>query len=116
MDDLINSGPQREPGLLARHATAAVIVAVLVVLAVVAIRHLPRPADAAKHHPASAVASGPVQLAGLGPAAARLLNGDRPAFPPGRLYGRYGRALARCSHEPGNHDFQLAGLAACPAP
>ncbi len=116
MDDIISNGPQREPSLLARHATAAVVLAVLVVLAVVAIRYLPRPAHAGRHHPAPVVASGPVQLAGLGPAAARLLNGDRPDRLPYLPGDRYGRTLAHCRREPGNHDFQLAGLAACQEP
>ncbi len=110
MDDIISHGPEREPGGLARLAATALILAILVVVAVVAIGHLPRHGAAGRHRPAPVVASGPVQLAGLGPGAARMLNGDRPdhlPYPPGGHRSRCRRL------PPGNHDFQLASLAAC---
>ncbi len=108
MDDIISHGPEREPSRLARHAAA--VLAMLIVVAVVAVGHLARHRAAGPRHPAPVVASGPVQLAGLGPRAARMLNGDRPDHmpsPPGDHAGR-------CRHvPPGNHDFQLTSLAAC---
>ncbi len=110
MDDIIRHGPEREPGRLARLAAAALIFAMLIVVAAVAIGHLPRHSAAGPRHPAPVVASGPVQLAGLGPGAARMLNGDRPdhmPYSPGDHAGRCRRL------PPGNHDYQLASLAAC---
>ena len=79
MDDLISHGPEREPGRLARHAPAALMLAILIVVAVMAIGHQPGHRAARPGHPAPAAARGPVQLAGLGSGAARMLNGDRPS-------------------------------------
>ena len=105
MDDIISHGPEREPSRLARHAAAALILAMLIVLAVAAIGHLPRHHAGGPRHPASVVDSGPVQLAGLGAGAARMLNGDRPDHRP---YSP-GDHAGRCRHiPPGNRDFQLA--------
>jgi len=111
MDDILSQGPEREPGRLARHATAALVLAVLIVLAFVAVRYLPHHRAASSHHSASVVRAGPVQLAGLGPGAARMLNGDRPDRPPPLPHTRL---PAHCAHiGPGNHDYQQASLFAC---
>jgi hypothetical protein len=78
VDDIISHGPGREPGRLARHAPAALMLAILIVAAAMAIGHLPRHRAAGPRHPAPVAASGQVQLAGLGPGAARRLNSDHP--------------------------------------
>jgi len=99
VDDIIGQGPERAPSPMARHATLALVLAVLIVLAVVAIGQLPRHRPTGSRHPAPVAVPGPVQLAGLGP------NGDRPEHLPYH-------APAHCV-EPGNHDFQLGSLYAC---
>lgn len=110
MDDIITHGPEREPRRLAGPATAALVLATLVVLAIVALGHLPRHHAAGPRRPAAVIASAPVQLAGLGPGAARMLNGGRPDHMPYRP----GDHAGRCDRvTPGNHDFQLASLAGC---
>ena len=91
MDDIISQRGDRAPSRWPRRPA---VVALLVVLAIVAVRHLPRDGAIPAHHPATAVRAGPVQLAGLGSAVAGLLNqaggkhlaGDlrRPAVPGGR--------------------------------
>lgn len=73
MDDIISQGGGREPSRWSRRLAA---IAVLVVLAVVIVRLLPRESAAPPRHRALAVSAGPVQLAGLGSGAAVLL--DKP--------------------------------------
>ena len=106
MDDIISHGHEREPTRLARPAAAALILAVLIVLAVVAIGRLPRHHIPAPHRPAAVIASGPVQLAGLGSGVARRLNGYRPDHRPERPGGH----AHRCSHiQPGKPRFPVDG-------
>jgi hypothetical protein len=71
MDDVLSQGGDREPSRWSRRLAA---IAVLFVLAVVIVGHLPRGQAALVHRPATAVAAGPVQLAGLGSGAASLLD------------------------------------------
>ena len=75
MDDLLILGPDREPSPWRRRLAA---VAILIVLAVVIITHLPHGREASPRPPAVSVSvsisAGPVQLAGLGSGAASLLN------------------------------------------
>jgi hypothetical protein len=96
MDDIISQRGDRAPGRWPRRPA---IIALLVVLAIVALRQLPREGAIPAHRPATVVRAGPVQLAGLGSAVAGLLNqaggkhlaGDlrRPAV-SGRLPGPEG--------------------------
>jgi hypothetical protein len=73
MDDILSHGAEGSPGW--RLVVAAVVI-VAAVVAILIARHLPQ--DVARaHHPATAATSGPVQLAGLGSAAAALLNQGR---------------------------------------
>jgi hypothetical protein len=71
MDDILSQGGDREPGRWPRRLVA---IAVLVVLAVVVVRHLPPDRDALPPRPAMAVTADPIQLAGLGAGAAGLLD------------------------------------------
>lgn len=73
MDDVLSQGADREPGRWPRRVAAIVAV---VVLATGVARNLPHGSDATARHPVTAVTAGPVQLAGLGSSAARLLNGS----------------------------------------
>ena len=97
MDDIISQRGDRAPR---RQPRRPAIIVLLVVLAIVAVRHLPRDGAIPAHHPATAVRTGPVQLAGLGSSVAGLLNqpggrqlaGDlrRPAVSGGRSPGSEG--------------------------
>jgi hypothetical protein len=91
VDDIISHGPERETGRLARYAPAALMLAMLIAVTAIAIGHLPQHRAAGPRHPSPAAASGQVQLAGLGPGAARMLNGDHPFHMP---------------HSPGDHSRQ----------
>jgi hypothetical protein len=71
VDDVIRRGGDREPG---RWTGWLAALAVLIVLAVAIVGHLPRGSAAPQHHPAAAATAGPVQLAGLGAGAAGQLN------------------------------------------
>jgi hypothetical protein len=73
MDDLFIMGSDREPS---RWPRRLVLVAVLIVLAVVVITHLPDKREAPSRHLGVKVfiSAGPVQLAGLGSGAAVGLN------------------------------------------
>ena len=112
MDDLLILGRDREPSPWLRRLT---VVAVLIVLAVVVITHLPDKREIPSRHPAATASAGPVQLAGLGSGAAGLLNQadgitrpTRPATSPSRAGGRPGTAnrstgrhnVGRCRHHP----------------
>src|SRR6266700_6735350 len=70
MADILSHGMERPPGWRRVSVTAVTVAAVLAILVA---RHLPQHAVPA-HHPTPIVASGPVQLAGLGSSAAALLN------------------------------------------
>ena len=108
MDDLLILGPDREPSPWRRRLAA---VAILIVLAVVIITHLPHGREASPRPPAVSVSisAGPVQLAGLGSGAASLLNHSTgitgPAIslaPAGSRHGRQRhcaghRGTLRCS-------------------
>jgi hypothetical protein len=82
MDDLLILGPDREPGPWPRRLAA---VAVLIVLALVVVTHLPHKPETSSRRPAATASAGPVQLAGLGSGAAGLLDQAdgiaRPAVP-----------------------------------
>lgn len=71
MDDIIS---QRGDPAPSRWPRRAAVIVLLVVLAIVAVRHLPRDGAIPAHHPATVVRAGPVQLAGLGSAVAGPLN------------------------------------------
>ena len=71
MDDVLRLGGERESGKWPRRLAATVVVAVL---AAGVVRDLRQDSAAAAHHPATTFTAGPVQLAGLGSSAARLLN------------------------------------------
>jgi len=75
MDDLLILGSDRERSPWPRRLA---VVAVLIAVAVVVITHLPGNGEAPSRHPAApvsaSVSAGPVQLAGLGPGAAGLLD------------------------------------------
>jgi hypothetical protein len=70
MADVLSQGTGRGPGQWPRRLAA---IAVLVVLAVAIAWRLPRGPQTQAHRPATVTAA-PVQLAGLGSGAARLLN------------------------------------------
>lgn len=95
MDDVLSRGGDREPG---RWPGRLAVIAVLVVLAVVIVRHPPAGRAAPAHRPAAVVAVGPVQLAGLGSAAAGLLDQAKgitgPALPGGRQHPASGHRRA----------------------
>jgi len=82
MDDLPSQGGDREPS---RWPPRLLVIAILILLAIVVIRHLPETRAAPPHRPAAAVSAGPVQLAGLGSGAAGLLD---------KAYGVAGRSAA----------------------
>ena len=71
MDDIISQRGDRAPS---RQPRRPAVIVLLVVLAIVAVRHLPRDGAIPVHHPATVVRTGPVQLAGLGSSVAGLLN------------------------------------------
>jgi|SRR5580698_9976112 hypothetical protein len=71
MDDIISQRADHAPGRWPRRPA---VIALLVVLAIVAVRQLPRDGAIAAHHPGTVVRAGPVQLAGLGSAVAGPLN------------------------------------------
>ena len=71
MDDVLSLGGDREPAKWARRVTMVVTAAVL---AVAVARSLPQHSRTVAHHSATAATAGPVQLAGLGSGAARLLD------------------------------------------
>jgi hypothetical protein len=71
MDDIISQRADRAPRRWPRRPA---VIALLVVLAIVAVRQLPRDGAIPAHHPATVVRAGPVQLAGLGSSVAGLLN------------------------------------------
>ena len=71
MDDIISQRADRAPSRWPRRPA---VIALLVVLAIVAVRQLPRDGAIPAHHPATVVRVGPVQLAGLGSSVAGLLN------------------------------------------
>ena len=95
MDDLFIVGSDREPSPWPRRLALA---AVLMVLAVVVITHLPDKRETPSRHPAVSVSvsvsAGPVQLAGLGSGAAGLLDQaggiTKPATLPSAAGGRRG--------------------------
>jgi hypothetical protein len=112
MHDLLILGRDREPSPWPRRLAA---VAVLIVLAVVVITHLPAKRETQPRHPAATASAGPVQLAGLGSGAAGLLDQadgvTRPARPatspsapgsrPGPPHHSTGRLnVRRCPHHP----------------
>jgi hypothetical protein len=70
-DDILTRGGDREPG---RWPGRLAAMAVLVVLAVVIVAHIPHGGTAQGPAPSAAVTAGPVQLAGLGSSAAALLD------------------------------------------
>ena len=70
MEDVLSLGADREPAKWARGVTTVVTAAVLTVTVA---RSLPQHSRTVAH-PATAVTAGPVQLAGLGSGAARLLD------------------------------------------
>jgi hypothetical protein len=75
MDDILSQGTERPPGW---RAVVATVITVAAVVAILIARHLPH--DAAPTHrptPTPTLASGPVQLAGLGSGVAALLNQGR---------------------------------------
>jgi hypothetical protein len=72
MDDVLGWGADRLPRR--RLLGVAAIVFLVLVAAVAVALHIPQHRHAAPHRGATAAAPGPVQLAGLGSAAARLLN------------------------------------------
>ena len=103
MDDLLVLGSDREPSPWRRRLT---VVAVLIVLAVVVVTHLPHKRETSRH-PAATASAGPVQLAGLGSGAAGPLNqADRttrqapPATSPSTPGGRVGPP----QHSTGHHN------------
>jgi hypothetical protein len=71
MDDILSRGGDREPG---RWPGRLAAIAVLVVVAVAIVAHVPHGRTAPERPPAVAATSGPVQLAGLGASAASLLD------------------------------------------
>jgi hypothetical protein len=74
MDDIISLGQGGGPGPRTRRIAALAVTILIIVLAFAAIRHLSERGSAAARHPVAVVASGPIQLAGLGDRAARMLN------------------------------------------
>ena len=70
MADILSQGTERPPSW---RLVSVTVVTVAAMLAILVARHLPHDVIPA-HRPAPAVASGPVQLAGLGSGAAALLN------------------------------------------
>src|SRR5580704_13222396 len=86
MDDLLVQGKDRQPS---PWPPRLLVIAILVLIAVAVLRHLPpSPRANLPPHPAAAADAGPVQLAGLGSGAAGLLNHAagiaRPAGSPHR--------------------------------
>jgi hypothetical protein len=106
VDDLLILGRDRKPS---PRPWRLAVIAVLVMLALVVIRHLPDKRNTASHGPAPAVSvsAGPVQLAGLGSGAAGLLNHadgiTRPALPPA-LPSPADRSPGTTRHSTGRHD------------
>jgi hypothetical protein len=100
VDDLLILGSDREPRPWLRRLT---VVAVLIVLAVVVITHLPHKRETPSRHPAAAASAGPVQLAGLGSGAAGQLDQadgiTRPATPATS-------PSAPAHHSTGHHDLR----------
>jgi len=78
MEDVLSRGGDREPSRWPRRLA---VIAVVVVLTVVIAGHLPRGRAVQAHRPA-VVATGPVQLAGLGSGAAGLLDEARGIIGP----------------------------------
>jgi hypothetical protein len=74
MDDVLGWGADREPR---RWLFSLAAIAVILMLVVVAFRHIPQHRPSTAHRAATAVTAGPVQLAGLGSTAARLLDRTR---------------------------------------
>ena len=114
MDDLFIVGRDRDPGPWPRRLA---LVAVLIVLAVVVITHLPDKRVAPSRHLVVrvSVSVGPIQLAGLGSGAAVVLNQahgvtglDPPIMSPSLARGRPGTPhhhsgrhnVRRCPHHP----------------
>jgi hypothetical protein len=71
MDDVIRLGAGLDPGRRIRRLIAA---AVIVVLAAGIVLRLPDDKGSPRHRATTELSGGPVQLAGLGSSAARLLN------------------------------------------
>jgi hypothetical protein len=71
MDDILSQGGDREPSRWPRRLAP---LAVLVVLAVVIVMHIPHGRTTLERPPAVAATGGAVQLAGLGSGAASLLD------------------------------------------
>ena len=94
MADILSQGTERPPG----RRLVSVTVVVAAVLAILVARHLPHHVIPA-HRPAPAVASGPVQLAGLGSGAAALLNqgssSPHPCTPHAQVPAVTAPAIAR---------------------
>jgi hypothetical protein len=112
MHDLLILGKDREPSPWPRRLA---VVAVLIVLAVVVITHLPDKRETPSPHQAATASAGPVQLAGLGSGAAGLLDQAdgvtrpaRPATSPSPAGGHPGPPhhstdrlnVRRCPHHP----------------
>jgi hypothetical protein len=105
MDDVISQRADREPSWWPRRLA---VTAVLVVLASVAVRDLPRGGDSPAHHPAALVTAGPVQLAGLGSAAAGLLDKTDGNHRAGHLRRRAASGGRREQPARGGRDWPLA--------
>jgi hypothetical protein len=71
MDDLLSQGKDREPS---PWPPRLLVLAILILLAVAIVRHLPTGRVAVPDRQAAALSAGPVQLAGLGSGAAGLLD------------------------------------------
>jgi hypothetical protein len=71
MEDLLSQGKDHEPS---PWPPRLLVIAILVLVAVAVVRHLPGGRVAPPDHPAASVSAGPVQLAGLGRGAAGLLD------------------------------------------
>jgi hypothetical protein len=71
MDDVIRLGTGRGPG---RRISRLIATAAIAVLAAAMVLHLPDDRHSPSHRATIKVSGGPVQLAGLGSGAARLLN------------------------------------------
>jgi hypothetical protein len=71
MDDLLSQGKDREPS---PWPPRLLMLAILILLAVAIVRHIPSARVAAPDRPVAAKSAGPVQLAGLGSGAAGLLD------------------------------------------